>query len=141
MQKKLMGALAMAAVATLAVSGAATAAQPATKAKARTTTVVYQGVQVAIDPATGRLRAPTAAQRRALSAAMLENQARTSARPVDEAQARATFKRNRRTGAMSMQVPESQVSYLAAHRTADGAVEVGHEAVDTNAAAPAEVTP
>ena len=117
----------------------ATAAQPATKAK--TTTVVYQGVQVAIDPATGRLRAPTAAQRRALSAAMLENQARTSARPVDEAQARATFKRNRRTGAMSMQVPESQVSYLTAHRSADGAVEIGHEAVDTNAAASAEVTP
>src|SRR5690606_31401772 len=57
MQKKLMGAVAVAAVAALATSGAAMAAPPI--AKAKQTTVGYNGVQVAIDPATGRMRAPT----------------------------------------------------------------------------------
>ncbi|GAA3934249.1 post-PEP-CTERM-1 domain-containing protein [Luteimonas lutimaris] len=138
MQKKLMGAVAVAAVATLAASGAAMAAQPVSKAKP--TTVVYQGVQVAIDPATGRLRAPNAVERRALSQALVRNQA-NSVRPLDETQARATFKRNRRTGMMSMQVPETQVSYLTAHRTDDGKIEVGHEDIAVDGAQATEVTP
>lgn len=138
MQKKLMGAVAMAAVATLAASGAATAAKPVSKAKP--TTVVYQGVQVAIDPATGRLRAPNAVERQALSRALVKGQSR-SARPADESQARATFRRDRRTGMMSMQVPETQVSYLTAHRNADGKLEVGHEAAAKSDASATEVTP
>lgn len=138
MQKKLMGALAVAAVATLAASGAAMAAQPASKAKPAT--VVYQGVQVAMDPVTGRLRAPNAVERRALSKALVGNQAR-SVRPLDETQARATFRRDRRTGMMSMQVPESQVSHLAAHRTAEGQVRIEHEAPAADASSTTEVTP
>ncbi len=142
MQKKLMGTVAMAAIATLAASGAAMAGPPTAKmSNAKQTTVVYQGVQVAIDPATGRLRAPNAVERSALSEALLKNQARNSARPYDEAAARATFKRDRRTGMMSMQVPETQVSYLTAQRNADGTLEIKHEDTAEHDAPTTEVTP
>lgn len=140
MQKKLMGAVAVAAVAALA-AGAATAAPPMSKmSKAKPTTVVYQGVQVAIDPATGHIRTPNAVERRALNQALVKNQAR-SIRPLDEAQARATFRRDRRTGMMSMQVPETQVSHLTAHRNADGKLEIGHEGIATDEVQATEVTP
>jgi hypothetical protein len=79
-------------------------------------------------------------ERRALNQALVKNQTR-SVRPLDEAQARATFKRDRRTGMMSMQVPETQVSYLTAHRNADGKLEVEHEDIATDDTSAAEVTP
>jgi len=69
------------------VAGAASAAEtsPATAPQ----TVMVQGVQVAIDPSTGRLREPTAAERASLAkafqanggnAASLSTQPRTAAR-------------------------------------------------------------
>lgn len=97
------------------------------------TAVVYQGVQVAIDPATGRLRAPTAAERQALSAAMLRQQAaqlRAAGidRPQNQAEAQATLKRHSRgLVGMSMQVPENQMNYLTAERSADGSIEIHHQ--------------
>lgn len=97
------------------------------------TAVVYQGVQVAIDPATGRLRAPTDAERQALSAAMLRQQAaqlRAAGidRPQNQAEAQATLKRNPRgVVGMSMQVPENQMNYLTAERSADGSIDIHHQ--------------
>jgi hypothetical protein len=141
MRKKLRTMVAMAAVATLAASGAATAAQPLSKAKPAT--VAYQGVQVAIDPATGRLRAPTAAERQALSNAILRDQAKPAAgqRPRTESEALSTLKINRkgRLG-MSMQVPDSQFNYLTAERNADGTISIRHEGEGESPAPQQEVT-
>ncbi|MDN5781427.1 MAG: hypothetical protein L0H23_05290 [Luteimonas sp.] len=141
MQKKLMGAMAMAAIATLAASGAATAAQPASRAKL--TTGTYQGVQVAIDPVTGRLRAPTAAERKALGKVLLAPSTGSVAgqRPRTEAEARSTLKvkRKGRIG-MSMQVPETQFNYLTAERNADGSISIHHEGDGDGAVRAQEVT-
>ena len=104
-------------------------------------TVVVQGVQVAIDPATGRLREPTAAERAALSKALLDQamQNRGSqqgssgtdfVRPQTEQDARATTRKLRlRSGVevTGMDLPESLVSSLAAEKRADGSVVIHHQ--------------
>lgn len=104
------------------------------KAGSANRAVVFQGVQVAIDPATGRLREPTAAEREALSRAMLQKRAADAVKPLaagerprNAAEARATLKVRRagRVG-MSMQVPEDQLNYLEATRKADGTLDVHH---------------
>ncbi len=91
------------------------------------------GVQVAIDPATGRLRAPTAADRKALSKVVQRDRALQAARPgmdrpQTEAQAKATLRTSSRgqVGAM-MQVPESHMNYLTVERRADGSLSVHHQ--------------
>lgn len=146
MQKKLMGVVAAAAVTALATGGVAMAAPPMAKAKQQAT-VAYHGVQVAIDPATGRMRTPTAADRQALREAIQRDQARSRAtgyvagqRPRTDSEALSTLKVSKkgRIG-MAMQVPESQFNYLTATQDADGRVHVRHEG-DSEAAAPQEVT-
>jgi hypothetical protein len=116
-----------------AAAGAGAQQVRAVKSSAAKTAVVYQGVQVAIDPATGRLRAPTDAERQALSAAMLQHQeaqlrAAGIDRPLNQAEAQATLKRNARGRiGMSMQVPENQMNYLTAERRADGSIAIQHQ--------------
>lgn len=107
-------------------------------------TVAAQGVQVAIDPVTGRLVAPSDAQRQALSAAMLTQPNRLSAnavqqRPMTEADAARTLKRSS-TGryAAVMQLPESLSSSLVAEKQADGSIAIHHQGEGTHAA-PLEV--
>ena len=143
MQKKLMGAVAVAAVATFA-AGAAMAAPPMSKmSKAGQATVAQQGVQVAIDPATGHVRAPTAAERQALSNSRLNKSTGSVAgqRPRNESEALSTLRVNRRGRInMSVQVPENQFNYLTAQRNADGSVSIRHEGDADHDAAPQEVT-
>lgn len=118
----------------LVAGGAYAADQKSPQAAEKSVTV--QGVQVAIDPATGRLVAPTAAQRAALSKAML-GQASTAplqlrdaatSRPLTQADALRTLKRSS-TGkyAASMQVPETLMSGLVAERQADGSIAIHHQ--------------
>lgn len=128
------------AVAGMVICGSAAAAQLSTKAKpakpaTAPSTVLFQGVQVAIDPATGRLREPTDAERQALTRAMLQKQASDAVtplaagqRPRNAAEAKATLKTHRtgRVG-MSMQVPEDQLNYLEAERRPDGSVSIHHQ--------------
>jgi len=118
------------------------AARPA----ATQSTVVFQGVQVAIDPATGHLRAPSDAERKALTQAMQQRQAAAAVmpraagqRPRTAAEALVTLKRNAhgRVG-MSMQVPDNQFEYLTAERKSDGRLAIHHQG-DAQAAA-VEVT-
>jgi len=128
------------------IAGAAIAADTKTDkpAQPETTTVMVQGVQVAIDPATGRLVAPTAAQRAALSAAMMRDAAAPElktrsmnagavaatrwARPRTEAEAVKTLKRSSNGRyAAAMQLPESMVSSLVAESRPDGSVVIGHQ--------------
>jgi hypothetical protein len=115
--------------------------------------VTVQGVQVAIDPATGQLVAPTAAQRAALSRGMLERPSASgnlrsrgildsSAAPADEAAARKTFHTFRlKNGheAVGMALPESLMSSIVAERRADGSLNIHHQG-DTNASGATEVT-
>lgn len=135
----------------LLVTGAAFASDPKTPHAAESS-VTVQGVQVAIDPATGELVAPTAAQRAALSRAFVENSAannlqesrrlNSSAAPADEAAARKTFHAfTLRSGhqAVGMALPESLMSSLVAERRADGSLNIHHEG-DTNDSGATEVT-
>lgn len=92
-------------------------------------TVAVQGVQVAVDPSTGRLVAPTDAQRAALSAALLKQvSTQPSDRPLTTVDAAKTLKRpsSGRYSAV-MQVPESLISGLVAEKQADGSVAIHHQ--------------
>lgn len=135
MQKKVMVRAVGLMLSGLLVAGVANAADQSSAAQGQATANV-QGVQVAIDPATGRLVAPTAAQRAALSKAMgaqlgsatLRTTRDKSQRPRTEAEALKTLKRSS-TGryAASMQVPESLMSGLVAERRPDGSIAIHHQ--------------
>ncbi len=133
----------------LFVSVAANAAEPQAAVPADTM-VTVQGVQVAIDPATGRLVAPTAAQSEALSRAMIKRAAQAPARnalgqpaaPRNEAEARATFRTIQlKNGhqAVAMALPENLMSNLVAERRVDGSLDIHHEG-DSHSASATEVT-
>lgn len=143
LQKKLIGAM----LAVLATGASAVESQ-AKKESPRSVTV--QGVQVAISP-NGRLVAPTAEQRAALSRAMLKQAAaapRTGAlgepaAPRNEAEARATFrtfKLRNGHGAMGMALPENRMSSLVAERRSDGSLSIHHEGDVPSAPSSTEVT-
>ncbi|TWT20193.1 hypothetical protein FQY83_10655 [Luteimonas marina] len=109
--------------------------------------VTYHGVQVFVDPATGKLQAPSAAQRQALGKVMQQDRAAALARrPRDEIAARSTL-RTSRTGQVAalVQVPDSHFSHLVAERQADGSIRINHgnepEQQATDAVAEQEVTP
>lgn len=136
----------------LLVAGTAFAAdQKAPQTAERSVTV--QGVQVAIDPSTGRLVEPTAAQRAALSRSLVGNAGsnnlldasrglNSSAAPADEAAARKTFRTfTLKNGhqAVGMALPESLMSSVVAERRADGSISIHHEG-DTNDSRATEVT-
>jgi hypothetical protein len=154
MQKKVMVQAIGLVLSGLFVAGAANAADQKPVQVAETS-VLVQGVQVAIDPATGQLVAPTAAQRAALSAAMVQRAAASqapaarglstadlAAAPRNESEALKTFRtlrlRDGRT-AVGMDLPESLMSSLVAERRADGSLDI-HHAGDVNPARAVEVT-
>ena len=108
-------------------------------------TVMVQGVQVAIDPATGRLREPTAAERARLSAAMLQPKSSLVAggRPRTEAEARSTFvKTHLSSGATvtRVTVPQSLTNSVVAERMPDGGLNVHHDDGHPSQAKAPEVT-
>lgn len=117
---------------------------PVWAAEQQAGTVAVQGVQVAIDPASGQLVEPSDAQRQALSAAMLSQPSRLSSksvqqRPKTEAEAARTLKRSS-TGRYSavMQLPESLSNSLVAEKQADGSIAIHHQG-ESAPAAPVEV--
>lgn len=133
------------ALAGLFMATAVGAAEPQTATQ--DTAVTVQGVQVAIDPATGQLVAPTAEQRAALSRAMLEQQSaaapaargmrRVDATPRNEAEAQQTLRTIRLQNggqALGMEVPESLMSSLVAERRADGSLNIHHQGDSPQAA-------
>lgn len=134
------------ALASLFVAAAANAAETQTPAPTGTA-VTVQGVQVAIDPATGRLVAPTAAQREALSRVMVQRAAQAPARsapgqpamPRNEAEAHTTFRTIQlKNGlqAVGMELPENLMSSLVAERRSDGSLRIHHEGDSRPAGAP-----
>jgi hypothetical protein len=95
--------------------------------------VVVQGVQVAIDPSTGRLREPTAEERAALAKAFGATQlnARSaSAAPRTAAEARSTFRKvslGKGINAEAVRVPEDMMSSVVAERLPDGSLSIHHD--------------
>ena len=108
---------------------AAHAAEPA--AEHVSDTGMYAGATVAIDPATGRLRAPTAAEqaelRKAVSSRLRTADPMSIAKPGPKtiAEARRTL-RQHPNGMMSMQVPEELMSQVVATQREDGSIVIGH---------------
>jgi hypothetical protein len=137
MQKQFTAQAIGLALAGMFVVGAANAADKGTAAPAQAAVSVnVQGVQVAIDPATGRLVEPTAVQRTALSEAMQQRAERNAlaprqagAAPRNEAEARATLRTvrlNNGTTVVGMDLPEDLMSSLVAERNADGSLSIHH---------------
>ena len=113
----------------------ATAAQAAEAPKtAPPQTVVVQGVQVAIDPATGRLREPTAEERAALSKAFGAQNVSASklsaGQPRTAAEAKSTFRSvslDNGVRAKAVRVPQELMSSVVAERQPDGSLSVHHD--------------
>ena len=126
----------------LSAGFAAHAAEPVADDTAATGT--YAGVTVAIDPATGRLRAPTAAEQAQLRTAV-SSRLRTAdpmsiakPGPKTRAEAERTMKRHP-DGRVSMQVSEDMMSHVVATQLEDGSIVITHGDADGNADATATV--
>lgn len=107
------------------------AAQAGETPAADSTSTYYNGVTVAIDPATGRLRAPTPAEQAALRLAASKS-ARgpsTSGMPRNQAEANRTIRRLADGSVMAM-VPEDLMSQVVAVQNADGTIEIQHVGPD-----------
>ena len=113
----------------IALAGAAHAADAP---KTAPQTVVVQGVQVAIDPSTGRLREPTADERAALSRAFTGSAkvSSLSARPQTAADAKSTFRTvslSNGVRARAVRVPQELTSSVVAERAPDGSLSIHHD--------------
>ena len=127
----------------LSLSAAAHAAEP--PATDDTATGYFAGVKVAIDPATGRLRAPTAEEIRQLRTAAATTPAAAPASrgkraPRNEAEARQTVRRHANGSGVMAEVPEDRMSALVATQTADGRIVLEHRPLDA-AGVPVQLQP
>ena len=113
--------------------GAAQAAETPTPQTAPHTRAVQAGQQVAIDPVTGAIRAPTDAERAAYSKAFQTRQNRASslsAQPRTNADAKTTIcKVTLPNGvkATGMRLPQERMSSVVATRAADGSISIHHD--------------
>lgn len=103
--------------------------KPAEPQQAADGVAYYNGIKVAIDPVTGRLRQPTPAEMAALRTVVTKMPAArgsdANAMPKTREQANRTVQRNA-DGSVSMQVSEDMMSTLTATRQADGSITVQH---------------
>lgn len=105
----------------LALASTALAAEPTPTE----TPVYFNGVKVAIDPVTGKLRQPTAAEMQQLRM-VAPKAGRASigkSMPKSQADAERTYRRNK-DGSASMELPESSMSTIVATQNADGSITV-----------------
>lgn len=121
----------------LSVGFAAQAAEPAASEAHETGS--YAGVTVAIDPATGRLRAPTASEQAQLRAAMSTRMRAADpmsiARPGPRTRAEAERTTRRHPdGHVSMQVSDDMMSHVIGTQLEDGSIVIGHGDADGHAA-------
>jgi hypothetical protein len=87
----------------------------------------YNGVKVAVDPATGRLRQPTPAELQQLRTALPAQARATHERkaPANEAEARKTL-RKVPAGGVEIEIPEDRMSSVVATQRPDGTISIGH---------------
>lgn len=104
----------------------ACSAQAGESAQQEDVDLYFNGVKVAIDPATGRLRQPTPAEIKALRATVQQMPtARGKAMPATRADAQRTL-RKRADGTVRAQVSEDMMLSLEATRQADGTIKITH---------------
>ncbi|PTR35185.1 hypothetical protein C8J98_101448 [Luteibacter sp. OK325] len=115
------------------MAGAAQAADtPSTQATPKVR-AVQAGQQVAIDPVTGAIRAPTDAERAAYSKAFQARQSRVtslSTQPRTNADAKTTIRKvTLQSGgkATGMRLPQERMSSVVATRAADGSISIHHD--------------
>lgn len=107
---------------------AAHAGEPAAPAA---DTGFYNGVTVAIDPTTGRMRAPTAAELAELRAKAPRAGAGSIAKPGPKTRAEALRTvRTHKDGHVSMQVSDDMMSNVVATQQADGSISIQHADAD-----------
>jgi hypothetical protein len=118
----------------IALASTANAAEtPKTTPQAETQNVFVQGVQVAIDPSTGRLREPTADERAALSKAFQVKASKVSSltsAPRTAADSKATFRTvslGNGVRAKAVRVPQELMSSVVAQRAPDGTLTIHHD--------------
>jgi len=115
------------------MAGAAQAADTPSTQAAPKVRAVQAGQQVAIDPVTGAIRAPTDAERAAYSKAFQARQSRASSlstQPRTNADAVKTMRKvTLRSGAKAtgMRLPQERMSSVVATRTADGSISIHHD--------------
>jgi hypothetical protein len=115
------------------MAGAAQAADtPSTQATPKVR-AVQAGQQVAIDPVTGAIRAPTDAERAAYSKAFQARQNRVSSlstQPRTNADARTTIRKvtlHSGAKATGIRLPQERMSSVVATRAADGSISIHHD--------------
>jgi len=115
------------------MAGAAQAADTPSTQAAPKVRAVQAGQQVAIDPVTGAIRAPTDAERAAYSKAFQARQSRASSlstQPRTNADAVKTMRKvTLRSGAKAtgMRLPQERMSSVVATRAADGSISIHHD--------------
>jgi hypothetical protein len=116
----------------LTVGAAFAADTPSTRA-APQVHAVQAGQQVAIDPVTGKIRAPTDAERAAYSKAFQARQSRVSSlstQPRTNADAKTTLRKitlHSGAKATGMRLPQERMSSVVATRAADGSISIHHD--------------
>lgn len=115
------------------MAGAAQAADsPSTQATPKVR-AVQAGQQVAIDPVTGAIRAPTDAERAAYSKAFQARQNRVSSfssQPRTNADAKTTMRKitlHSGAKATGIRLPQERMSSVVATRAADGSISIHHD--------------
>jgi len=115
------------------IAGAAHAADKPSNPATPQVRAVQAGQQVAIDPATGKIRAPTDAERAAYSKAFQARQSRVSSlstQPRTNADAVKTMRKvTLRSGgkATGVRLPQERMSSVVATRAADGSISIHHD--------------
>lgn len=106
----------------LALAGVAHAGEPAQA----DTNVYFNGIKVAIDPTTGRLRQPTAAEAQALrESAQRMPTATSTTMPKTRADAHRTI-RKMRDGSVMAQLSQDMMLSVEATRLPDGSIQIQH---------------
>jgi hypothetical protein len=115
------------------MAGAAQAADTPSTQAAPKVRAVQAGQQVAIDPVTGAIRAPTDAERAAYSKAFQARQNRVSSlstQPRTNADAKTTIRKvtlHSGAKATGMRLPQERMSSVVATRAADGSISIHHD--------------
>lgn len=115
------------------VAGAVHAAETPQTHAAPQVRAVQAGQQVAIDPVTGKIRAPTDAERAAYSKAFQARQSRVSSlstQPLTNADAmktKRTVMLQSGAKATGMRLPQERMSSVVATRAADGSISIHHD--------------
>lgn len=106
----------------LVLGSSASAAPPATA----DTITYFNGIKVAIDPKTGRMREPTVAEMKALQATVPQSSSLARKAPRNEAEALRTQRKLPGSRGVIIEVPEDRMSTVTATVQPNGRIRISH---------------